>query len=336
VTPTAAGLRVSPTRCGLRPSPPWPRPCSAARWTQACPPVGSPAMRSTAPTPRCGPGWRPAASGTCWRWPATTGSWPQATPGAPMSCASGSPHGPGSASRPAAAPRATASTTGRSSSGTVALSDHPVWVPPLRHSNSADHGHDRVVRALLGALRMRRGSTSLGFASAFQLNATVPSWARPCWSWPRNRSAWPGLDLPGPHPGGGEELLDRGEPAADGAIGDAVGQAGQDELGQQALLVVSGSARVARERGTADRGRWTCQPRKSGRPPIDPQTVDLIVPMPTKTTTPVTRWPPPSPRQYRAWPPAPAPRRRSTAAAPVGCAGRAAPRAARTLPRGAR
>jgi hypothetical protein len=42
-------------------------------------------------------------------------SWPQATPGAPMSWASGSRHGPGSLSRPAAPPRATASTTGRSS-----------------------------------------------------------------------------------------------------------------------------------------------------------------------------------------------------------------------------
>jgi PAS domain S-box-containing protein len=33
--------------------------------------------------------------------------------------------------------------------GTVALSDHPVWLPPLRRSNSAGHSHNRVVRVLL-------------------------------------------------------------------------------------------------------------------------------------------------------------------------------------------
>jgi len=59
--------------------------------------------------------------------------------------------------------------------GAVALSDHPVWLPPLRRSNSAAHSHDRVVRALLRGLRMRKASTWLGSADAFRLNATVPS-----------------------------------------------------------------------------------------------------------------------------------------------------------------
>jgi SRSO17 transposase len=40
VTRTAARLPVSPIRWGLRPSRPWPRPCSAARWTRACQPAG--------------------------------------------------------------------------------------------------------------------------------------------------------------------------------------------------------------------------------------------------------------------------------------------------------
>ena len=56
---------------------------------------------------------------------ATTRSWPQAIPGAPTSCASGSPGGPGSGSRPAAAPRATAATTRRSSSSTPATRTIP-------------------------------------------------------------------------------------------------------------------------------------------------------------------------------------------------------------------
>jgi hypothetical protein len=72
--------------------------------------------------------------------------------------------------------------------GTVALSDHPVWLPPLRRSNLAGHSHDRVVRVLLGGLPVRWASTSLGFAGVSRLNATVP-WAvlrRP----PRTRSRW--------------------------------------------------------------------------------------------------------------------------------------------------
>jgi hypothetical protein len=35
--------------------------------------------------------------------------------------------------------------------GTVALSDHPVRLPPLRRSKTTDHRHGRVVRAPLGA-----------------------------------------------------------------------------------------------------------------------------------------------------------------------------------------
>ncbi len=58
--------------------------------------------------------------------------------------------------------------------GTVALSDHPVPLPPLRCSNAADHGNDRAIRDLLDAVRMRTASTSLGSASAVRLNATVP------------------------------------------------------------------------------------------------------------------------------------------------------------------
>jgi hypothetical protein len=61
-----------------------------------------------------------------------------------------------------------------SAGGTVALSDHPVWLPPLRRSNLADHSHDRVVRVLLGGLRVRWASISLGFVGVFRLNATVP------------------------------------------------------------------------------------------------------------------------------------------------------------------
>jgi hypothetical protein len=36
--------------------------------------------------------------------------------------------------------------------GTVALSDYPVRLPPLRRSMTTDHRHSRVVRAFLGAL----------------------------------------------------------------------------------------------------------------------------------------------------------------------------------------
>jgi hypothetical protein len=36
--------------------------------------------------------------------------------------------------------------------GTVALSDHPVRLPPLRRPKTTDHRHGRVVRSFLGAL----------------------------------------------------------------------------------------------------------------------------------------------------------------------------------------
>jgi SRSO17 transposase len=65
--------------------------------------------------PGCGPSWRAAGSATCWRWPATTAWSSAAPPTAPPPCASGSRHGRGSRSRAARAPRATASTSGRSS-----------------------------------------------------------------------------------------------------------------------------------------------------------------------------------------------------------------------------
>jgi hypothetical protein len=55
-----------------------------------------------------------------WRWPATTQSSLVALRTAPMRCSGGSRHAPGSASRPARAPRATATTTGRSSASTLA------------------------------------------------------------------------------------------------------------------------------------------------------------------------------------------------------------------------
>ena len=51
--------------------------------------------------------------------------------------------------------------------GTVALSDHPVRLPPLRRSKTTDHRHGRAVRALLGALPRRRASTLPGFPGAF-------------------------------------------------------------------------------------------------------------------------------------------------------------------------
>ena len=41
---------------------------------------------------------------------------------------------------------------GISRQGTVALSDHPVRLPPLRRSKTTDYGHGRVVRPFLGAL----------------------------------------------------------------------------------------------------------------------------------------------------------------------------------------
>ena len=70
--------------------------------------------------PSSEPAWGPGASGRCWWWPATTWSWPAGSPGVPTGCSGGCRRGPGSASRPARAPRATAMTTGRLSSSTLA------------------------------------------------------------------------------------------------------------------------------------------------------------------------------------------------------------------------
>src|SRR5215203_5283900 len=77
-------------------------------------------MRSTAPTLGCGPSWSAAVSAMCWRWPVTIGCSPPVTPGAPTPSSGGSRRGLGSASRPVRAPRATATTTGRSSAWTTA------------------------------------------------------------------------------------------------------------------------------------------------------------------------------------------------------------------------
>jgi hypothetical protein len=79
------------------------------------------ATRSTAPTPPCGPDSGPAASAMCWRWPATTRSGSVAPTCAPTPCSPGSRPGHGSRCRAAPAPKATATTTGRSSAWTTTL-----------------------------------------------------------------------------------------------------------------------------------------------------------------------------------------------------------------------
>jgi len=111
--PSACRRPVSPTRSGSRPSRLWPRRCWPAPLTPASQQAGSPATRSTAPTPNCGPSWKPDRSATCWRSPATTASGSAAPPTARTPCSPKSRRGHGSACRPAGAPRATATTTGR-------------------------------------------------------------------------------------------------------------------------------------------------------------------------------------------------------------------------------
>jgi SRSO17 transposase len=64
-------------------------------------------------------------------WPATTRWSPVATPTAPTPCSGGFRRGPGSACRPARAPRATATTTGRSSAWMTAT------LPPAARLGSA-------------------------------------------------------------------------------------------------------------------------------------------------------------------------------------------------------
>jgi SRSO17 transposase len=69
--------------------------------------------------PPSGPSWKPAGSATCWRWPATTRSAPVAPASVPTPCSGASRRGRGSACRPARVPRATGTTTGRSSAWTT-------------------------------------------------------------------------------------------------------------------------------------------------------------------------------------------------------------------------
>jgi SRSO17 transposase len=95
-----------PDQVGFATKPSWPRRWSGARWTPASRRRGLPATRSTAPTPGCGPPWRPAGSATCWRWPATTRSAPVAPASVPTPCSSASRHGRGSRCRAAPAPKA--------------------------------------------------------------------------------------------------------------------------------------------------------------------------------------------------------------------------------------
>jgi len=45
-----------------------------------------------------------------------------------------------------------------------------------------------------------------------------------------------GLDLPGPHPAEGKELLDRGELLTDAAVPDTAGRPGEQVLGEQLIL----------------------------------------------------------------------------------------------------
>src|SRR5215204_2191195 len=154
-------------------------------------------MRSTAPTLGCGPSWSAAVSARCWRWPVTIGCSPPVTPGAPTPWQGGSRRGLGSASRPVRAPRATATTTGRSSawttrpctwrSGWAALAagppqpqDRRAGLLPLLHATpgAADHpGSSR--RAALdhrGALPDRQGPLWPGRPSG-PLLAVLYRWA---------------------------------------------------------------------------------------------------------------------------------------------------------------
>jgi hypothetical protein len=64
--------------------------------------------------------------------------------------------------------------------GTVALSDYPVRLPPLRRSTATDHRHSRVVRAFL-APRIRRASTLLGLPGAAHGTSLRTSMTHPDW-----------------------------------------------------------------------------------------------------------------------------------------------------------
>src|SRR5215218_1050649 len=56
-----------PDDTDFHPSRSWPACCWSARWTTACPPAGSPAMRPTAAIRRCARGWSIVAWPTYWR-----------------------------------------------------------------------------------------------------------------------------------------------------------------------------------------------------------------------------------------------------------------------------
>ena len=58
--------------------------------------------------------------------------------------------------------------------GAVALSYHPLRLPPLGHLNRAYCGHDRVFQVVSWCLLVGRASTPPGLADAVGLNATVP------------------------------------------------------------------------------------------------------------------------------------------------------------------
>jgi SRSO17 transposase len=99
--------------------------------------------RSTAPTPGCGPSWRRARSAMCWRSPATTACPSVAPPSVPTPSSGMSRRGRGSRCRAARAPRATATTTGRSSASTMArlLLDGQAgkhWLMIRRHQRTGE------------------------------------------------------------------------------------------------------------------------------------------------------------------------------------------------------
>ena len=105
-----------------------------SRWDAAPARLGD-RRRGLRRLPRLRPELKARGIGLCWRSPATTRSGQVAPPSVPTPCSGVSQRGPGNASRPAAAPRATATTTGRSSASTTtsggcwSAADAPV---PLR------------------------------------------------------------------------------------------------------------------------------------------------------------------------------------------------------------
>jgi hypothetical protein len=127
--------------------------------------------------------------------------------------------------------------------GTVALSDRPVRLPPLRDSNAADRGNDRAVRVLLGAFLRRRASTLPGLGDAFRLNATVPAWVL-------SASAFCGVVQPS------RSGRSSGPPRA------GCGHAGQDRIG----VGVCGPARPPSRHGRSRRGG----PRRAVPAPVWP------------------------------------------------------------------